>query len=62
MPELEVGNLYIPDKSLGKVWLDAFLKELREFSADDTHEHDDICDTVFYSVKELIKPRMYATF
>ena len=62
LPELEVGNLYIPDKSLGKVWLDAFLKELREFSADDTHEHDDICDCVFYSAKELIKPRMYATF
>lgn len=62
LPELEVGNLYIPDKSLNKVWLDAFLKELREFSADGTHEHDDICDTVFYSAKELIKPRMYATF
>ena len=62
LPELEVGNLYIPDKSLNKVWLDAFLKELREFSADGTHAHDDICDTVFYSAKELIKPRMYAKF
>ena len=62
LPELEVGNIYIPDKSLGKVWLDDFLKELREFTADDTHAHDDQNDCFVYSVKELIKPRMYATF
>lgn len=62
LPEIEVGNVYIPDKSLNKVWLDYFLKELREFTADDTHEHDDCVDCTCYSIKELIKPRMYATF
>lgn len=62
LPEIEVGNVYIPDKSLNKVWIDDFLKELREFSADGTHAHDDITDCTVYSIKELIKPRMYATF
>lgn len=62
LPEIEVGNVYIPDKSLNKVWLDDFLKELREFTADGTHAHDDITDCTVYSIKELIKPRMYASF
>lgn len=62
LPEIEVGNVYIPDKSLEKVWLEAFLKELREFSADGTHAHDDITDCTCYGIKELIKPRMFASF
>lgn len=62
LPEIEVGNVYIPDKSLNKVWLDYFLKELREFTADDTHAHDDCVDCTCYSVKELMKPRMFASF
>ena len=60
--EIEAGNIYIPDKILNKVWLDEFLQELQEFSADGSHKHDDICDTVIYGIKELQRPTVYAKF
>lgn len=41
--EIEAGNVYIPHRELNKVWLKDFLKELSEFSADDSHAHDDMC-------------------
>ena len=60
--EIEVGNVYIPHKDLGKVWLPDFLKEVSEFSADDTHMHDDMCDCLIYAIKEMQKPRAHSTF
>lgn len=60
--EIEMGNVYIPHKELNKVWLPDFLKEVSEFSADDTHAHDDITDCLIYSIKELQKPKVHAVF
>ncbi len=60
--EIEVGNVYIPHADLGKVWLADFLKEVSEFSADDSHAHDDMVDCLIYSIKELQKPKAKSTF
>ena len=62
LPEIELGHIYIPHRDLNKVWLNDFLKECREFTADDSHAHDDQVDCLIYAVKELQKPKLYAVF
>ncbi len=49
------GGVYIPYEFEGERGKkEVFLSEISEFSADDTHAHDDICDNLFDAVEYVI--------
>jgi predicted phage terminase large subunit-like protein len=56
--DIEMGCFYIPHESLNIGWVKDFVKECMEFSADETHRHDDQVDAGFiYPLQE--RKRMF---
>ena len=54
-----VPQVYLPENA---PWVNSFLTELSEFSADFTHKHDDQVDCFIYACKEIYKPKVHSKF
>lgn len=53
-PAIKAGNVFIPYNFPMKA---VFISEMSSFSADDSHEHDDICDNVFDAVEYALNKK-----
>lgn len=54
-----MDQVYVPEAA---PWLNDFLKELAEFSADFSHAHDDRTDCFIYALREVFKPKVHSKF
>jgi predicted phage terminase large subunit-like protein len=50
LPYIESGYVYIPEEA---PWVSDFVKEAEEFTADDTHSHDDQIDPMCDAIDEI---------
>ena len=52
LPYIECGQVAIPEAAS---FTNDFLQEMEAFTADDSHDHDDQCDCLFFAVQDMLQ-------
>jgi predicted phage terminase large subunit-like protein len=52
LPYIECGQVAIPEAAS---FTNDFIQEMESFTADDSHDHDDQCDCLFFAVQDMLQ-------